>query len=78
LLLAINETRSAARDIEDNDGSCLWVDKGGAVSLDDFEELLLKACAVPAAPRPAAHRRRQVWHGAAPPIVAATAASLAA
>jgi hypothetical protein len=68
LLLAIDETRSAARDIEDNDGSFLWIDKGGAVSLDDLEELLLRACAVPAAPRPTAHRRRQVWHGAAPPI----------
>jgi hypothetical protein len=30
LLVAINELRKAARDIEDNDGSCLWIDKGGA------------------------------------------------
>jgi hypothetical protein len=59
LLDAIKELRSAAREIENNDGSCLWIDKGGAVSIDDLEDLLLRAWAVPAAPRPAAHRRRR-------------------
>jgi hypothetical protein len=31
LLFAIKEVRTAAREIEENDGSCLWIDKGGAV-----------------------------------------------
>lgn len=65
LLFAIKEVRTAAREIEENDGSCLWIDKGGAVSINDLEELLLRACAVPAAPRPAAYRPRQIWHGGA-------------
>jgi hypothetical protein len=65
LLTAIKEVRIAARDIEDNDGSCLWIDKGGVVSIDDLEELLLRACAVPVAARPAPYRPRQIWHGAA-------------
>jgi hypothetical protein len=32
---------------------------------DDLEELLLRACAVPVAARPAPYRPRQIWHGAA-------------
>ncbi len=76
LLAEIMEVRNAARDIEDNDGSCLWIDKGGAVSIDDLEELLLRACAVPAAPRPAPYRPRQIWHGAARSIADLIATAL--
>jgi hypothetical protein len=46
-----------ARDIENNNGSCLWIDKGGIVSIDDLEGLLLRACAVPAPPAPGLARR---------------------
>jgi hypothetical protein len=68
LLDAIREVRKTAREIEENDGSCLWIDLGGEVSIYELEDLLLRACAVPTAGPPVAHRRREIWHGAARPI----------